>query len=573
MSFSHRPQMPVSRLQKLRDALEACVGVILCICAALLLAGLWASAWWQLDKSYRDEVDSARRDAISLSLLFKEHATRTVESTDQAVVYLRSRYNALGSSLDINKELKDGVAPSEVFNLFSIVNEKADVILSTKPFKPLNLADREHIKVHMQSANTGLYISKPLLGRVSGKWSLQMTRRISGPDGAFNGVVIASMDPGYFTSIYQKVDVGQLGSISLVGDDGVLRVRHVGADDSMGQDISGSEVFQAMRSHGSGMLRATSIIDHRDRFYAYQKLDNYPLYVTVGIDLDERLDGYRKTRSQTLTLTSLASLLIILGTAALVILIGHLIESRREALLARKAKLHFLSNMSHEFRTPLNGILGYSETLAEDLAGTRHGEFAGAIQESGLRLLALVDSVLELSALRSGKISLNISQEKLADIITHAVSTHQEVAAKKGLQIQSHIAADVPPYVQCDRVRLLQVLDKLLDNACRFTDSGFVRLTVETDGKGLLFSIIDTGPGIPVALQKTIFEKFTQTDDSAARPHDGAGLGLTIAALLVELMGGEITVRSDVGAGSTFSFRLPSLDGTVPDATRTIKRQ
>jgi signal transduction histidine kinase len=563
--------MPVSRLQKLRDALEVDVGVILCICAALLLAGLWASTWWQLDKSYRDELDSARRDALSLSLLFKEHATRTVESTDQAVVYLRSRYNALGSSLDINKELRDGIAPSEVFNLFSIVDDKANVILSTKPFKPLNIADRDHIKVHMQSANAGLYISKPVLGRVSGRWSLQMTRRISGPDGAFNGVVIASMDPGYFTSIYQKVDVGQLGSISLAGDDGILRVRHVGADDSMGQDISGSEVFQAMRRHGNGMLRATSVIDHRDRFYAYQKLDNYPLYVTVGIDLNERLDGYRKTRTQMLTLAGLASLLIILGTAALVILIRHLVESRQEAVLARKAKLHFLSNMSHEFRTPLNGILGYSETLAEDLAGTRHGEFANAIQESGLRLLGLVDSVLELSALRSGKISLNISREKLADIITHAVSTHEEAAAKKGLQIQSDIAADVPPYVQCDRVRLLQVLDKLLDNACKFTDSGFVRLTVGTSGKGLLFSVIDTGRGIPVAMQKTIFEKFTQTDDSAARTHDGAGLGLTIAALLVELMGGEITVRSDVGAGSTFSFRLPLFDGTVPDATRTIK--
>jgi signal transduction histidine kinase len=565
--------MPVSRLNRLRDALEVDVGVILCICAALLLVGLWASTWWQLDKSYRDEIDGARRDAVSLSLLFKEHATRTVESVDQAVVYLRSRYNALGNSLDIDKELKDGIAPSDVYNLFSIVDGKADVILSTKPFKPLNIADRDHIKVHIQSANAGLYISKPVLGRVSGKWSLQMTRRISGPDGAFNGVVIASMDPGYFTSIYKKVDVGQLGSISLVGDDGVLRVRHVGADDSMGQDISGSEVFQAMRSHGSGMLRATSVLDHRNRLYAYQKLDNYPLYVTVGIDLDERLDDYRKTRTQTLTLTSLASLLIILGTAALVILIRHLIESRREALLARKAKLHFLSNMSHEFRTPLNGILGYSEALAEDLAGTRNGEFAGAIHDSGLRLLGLVDSVLELSALRSGKISLNISHEKLADIVTHAVSAHQEAAARKGLQITSDIAADVPPYVQCDRVRLMQVLDKLLDNACRFTDSGFVRLTVETAGKGLLFSIIDTGPGIPVAMQKTIFEKFTQTDDSAARPHDGAGLGLTIAALLVDLMGGEIAVRSDVGAGSTFSFRLPSLDGTVPDAARTIKPQ
>src|SRR5450830_3548 len=571
MHFSHPTPVPASRLQRMRDAMEVNVGAILCIFAALLIAGLWLTTWWQLDKNYRDEIAGAKRDAISLSLLFKEHASRTVESTDQAIVSLRSRYNVLGKQLDINKELKDGISPSDIYNLFSIVDDKADVVLSTKPFKPLNLSDREHIKVHMRSADAGLYISKPLLGRVSGKWSLQMTRRINGPDGAFKGVVIASMDPGYFTSLYKKVDVGQFGAISLAGDDGVLRVRHVGNDDSMGQDISLSEVFKAMRMNGSGMLRATSVVDHRDRFYAYQKLGSYPLYVAVGIDIDERLDGYRAIRSQTLTLVSLTSLLIVLGTAALVVLIRHLVASRQEAVLARKAKLHFLSNMSHEFRTPLNGILGYSETLMEDFTGTRHGEFARAIHDSGMRLLGMVDSVLELSALRSGKISLNISEEKLSDIVSNAVSTCEEAAAKKGLWIDSFIADDVPPYLRCDRTKLLQVLDKLLTNACKYTVAGHVQLTVETVGKDLRFSIIDTGPGIPAAALDTIFEKFAQIDDSAARPHDGAGLGLTIAALLVELMGGEISVQSELGTGSTFSFQLPLLNGTEPVATRTIK--
>lgn len=551
--------------------MEVNIGVILCIFSTLLVIGLWVTTWWQLDKNYRDEIAGAERDAISLSLLFKEHASRTVESTDQAIVYLRSRYNALGKQLDINRELKDGVAPSDTYNLFSVVDDKADIVLSTQSYKPLNLADREHIKVHMQSADMGLYISKPLLGRVSGKWSLQMTRRIDGPDGTFKGVVVASTDPGYFTSLYKKADVGQFGVISLVGSDGVVRVRHVGNDDSMGQNISPSAVFKAMRANGSGILRATSIVDHRDRFYAYQKLGSYPLYVAVGIDIDERLDGYRAIRSQTLTLVSLTTLLIILGTATLVILIHHLVASRREAVMARKAKLHFLSNMSHEFRTPLNGILGYSETLMEDFAGTRHGEFARVIHDSGMRLLGMVESVLELTALRSGKVRLNVSEEKLSDIVSDAVSACKEAVARKGLRVDSSIAADVPAYLRCDRTKLLQVLDQLLANACKYTAAGHVRLTVEAVGRDLRFSIIDTGSGIPAAALDTIFEKFAQIDDSAARPHDGAGLGLTIAALLVQLMGGEISVESELGVGSTFSFQLPLLSGTEPVATRTIK--
>ena len=544
-------------MQKLKSALEADARIILCLCAALLITMLWVATCWQLSKSLDGELDSTRSDVISLSLLFKEHATRTVESTDQAVVYLRHRYNVAGMALNLAQDLKEGLAPDDIYNLFSIVDDKANVVLSTQAFQPLNLADREHINVHMRSSTVGLYISKPVLGRVSGKWSLQMTRRIDYPDGSFKGVVVASMNPQYFTSLYQKINLGNFGSISLIGEDGVIRVRHVGQDDSMGQNITSTELFKAIHANGNGVLRSTSQIDHRERLYAYQKLDKYPLFVAVGIDLEERLASYQATKTQTLVLSGLATLLILLGTAALVILIGHLMESRREAVLARKAKLHFLSNMSHEFRTPLNGILGYSETLMEDFSGTRQGEFAAAIHSSGMRLLGLVDSVLELSALRSGKVHLAISEERLEDIIIHAVSLHQEAAEKKGLTLTATLAPGLPTHILCDRAHLMQLLEKLINNAVRFTVTGGVCLNVDTMNGSLLFSVIDTGCGIPPALQETIFEKFAQIDDSASRPHDGAGLGLTIANSLAELMDGSISVQSTPDTGSTFRFILP----------------
>lgn len=155
---------------KFRTVLEKCdVRVLLCIFAGLLIAALWTMTLLQLNKVRNDELRNAERDAISLSRVFKEHATRTVEGTDQAIVYLRHRYNVVGKDLNIAEDLKSGLEPDNIYNLFSIIDSNGDVALSSEPFQPMNLSDREHIKVHMTSDRVGLFISKPLLGRVSKK--------------------------------------------------------------------------------------------------------------------------------------------------------------------------------------------------------------------------------------------------------------------------------------------------------------------------------------------------------------------------------------------------------------------
>jgi signal transduction histidine kinase len=545
-------------LRKALGRLEAVdVRVFLCAFAILLIAGLWIFSIAELNNTKAAELRMAARDAESFARLFKEHATRTIEAADQTTVYLRHRFDTVGMRLNIAQDLKEGLAPDDIYNLFSIADDKGNVVLASKPFAPTNLADREHFRVHAAADNIGLYISKPILGRVSNHWSLQMTRRINHGDGSFKGVVVVSMNPEYFTDLYNEIDIGKFGSISLIGTDGIVRVRHSGYQNSMGRDASNSENFKAMQGRSKGVQQAFSSVDKRERIYAYEKLNRYPLYVTVGIDVEERLQAYRENRFRVLLLACLVSLMILLFTSGLIILINHLVASRKEALVARKAKLHFLSNMSHELRTPLSGILGYSETLMEDFSGTRHGEYATAIHDSGQRLLSMVDAVLEVSTLRSGKVGLSQSEEKISDLATHAISRHKAAAARKKLQIAVEIALDVPELIHCDRTKLLQVLDKLLDNAVRFTEQGSVVLRIERGDEQLIFHVIDTGPGIPLAAQDKIFEKFAQVDDSPARSKDGVGLGLTIGALLVELMQGKISIKSVPQQGSTFTFTLP----------------
>ncbi len=537
---------------------------LLSLFMAMLLAGLWSITMLQLRHAYDAAIAGAGRDARSMARVFDEHAIRTIEAADQAATYLRSRYQALGSRLDIVADLRQGLNPGPLYNLFTIVDEQGDMVLSSRPFQPTNLADREHIRVHMQRDSGELYISKPVLGRVSKKWSIQMTRRINHADGRFKGVVVVSMDPYYFTRLYDEVDLGDNSSTELVGNDGVLRARRVGAVDTIGQDIGGSKVFSLMQGKTRGGFTERSPVDGVLRFYAFEKLAGYPLYMLVGLDRDTVLADYVSRRDQALLMAAITSALIVLSWAALVLLIGRLVDSRARAIAASEAKSRFLSNMSHELRTPLNGILGFSELLQEQLRQPEQAAYARTIQDSGRQLLAMVEAAMELSALEQDQVRLESSAAPLDQLLELALAPHRPRAADKGLQLAAHVAPATPPSIDCDRVRLVRVLDILLDNAIRYTAAGRVDVHVRHSGAHLQIEVRDTGIGIAQAQQGVIFDKFSQADDSPSRAHDGAGMGLAIARQLVVLMGGSIGVESARGQGAVFRLHLPlSLGGKL----------
>ncbi|MCC7596428.1 two-component sensor histidine kinase [Janthinobacterium sp. FW305-129] len=539
--------------------------ILLSFFVALLLAGLWGVTLRQLDHAHERAIADAQRDARSMARVFDEHAIRTIEGADQAVTYLRGRYNALGDKLDIVTDLQQGLNPGPLYNLFSIVNERGDTVLTSKPFKPTNLADREHFQVHVRGDSGELYISKPVLGRVSKKWSIQLTRRINHPDGSFKGVVVASMDPYYFTRLYDEVDLGKNSSIALIGTDGVMRARRVGSVNTIGQDVGDSALFAQMRGKTRGSFLQRSPIDGTLRYYAFEKLAHYPLYMLIGLDRDTVLADYASRREQALLMATVTSALIVLSWAALVLLIGRLIDSRARAIAASEAKSRFLSNMSHELRTPLNGILGFSDLLLEQLQPQPGlASHAQAIRASGRQLLALVEATMELSALEGGQLRLKCAVEPLPGVLAQALAPFRQRAAEQGIALAWCAAADTPSHLVCDRPRLVRLLAILLDNALRFTPAGRIDVRVARHAGQLRIAVCDTGVGIAQAQQASIFEKFSQADDTPSRAHGGAGLGLAIASHLAVLMGGRIAVESAPGQGAVFSLYLPLADTAQP---------
>lgn len=240
--------------------------------------------------------------------------------------------------------------------------------------------------------------------------------------------------------------------------------------------------------------------------------------------------------------------------------------ARRATEELSRLKSNFLSTVNHEMRTPLTSILGFTEILAEEIDAPQQ-EFVHFIEESADRLSTTLDAILRFTEAESNHLTVDLQRLDLAATARAVVAAFEPEAAAKALTLHADLPEDAAP-VHADEEKLRLILENLLDNAVKYTERGAVRVTICSDGEHTLLRVADTGMGIDAAHQAHLFDAFRQASSDAHHPHNGIGLGLTLAQQFAGLMDGTISVESALGEGSTFTLRLPR----APAAEQTAEQ-
>lgn len=297
----------------------------------------WLLVAQRVSDSRHTYMANAERDLANLTRVSQEHANRTLRSADQVIRFVRARYLEMGNKLDLLDLTEKGVIDAEIFNQVGIIDQDGIYALANRPLSgKLDLSDREHFRVHIERDTGELFVSKPVLGRATQKWSIQLTRRITRKDGSFGGVVVVSIDPGYFTRFYGELNLGSAGMSALYGMDGIARARRVGTKEEYGVDASASPIFKGdLNAQPTGRLLQRSVVDGVERLYYYRRIPGYALVVITALDMQDLLSSHDKATRTFVTQAAVATLLIAALAAALT---RHLLQLRRSFFAKKQSQ-------------------------------------------------------------------------------------------------------------------------------------------------------------------------------------------------------------------------------------------
>jgi signal transduction histidine kinase len=577
-------------------------GILVCLWLAIMV-----STW-----SVREAaLERATSSASNLSAAFCEQVYHTLSTISAAMdLTMREiRADPTGFRLDRWSEELPALAHPTMF--VSLVDANGKLISTTvKPGagKPgasgIDLSDLDYVKVHLALMNPDLYISEPMVGRLSGRVMIQVSKRVDDANGHFLGILVFALAPDDLTALHRSINLGPRGLIALVGEDGKLRARFgdtppgtlPGTASGTAPVAGGTWPLMLDQGAMEGVIRSNAV-DGISRIYSLRRLPTYPLTVVAGLSLADELAGSRTNMILEIGIGVAASILLLALNVLLVREIGRRnlrelelarehdeLESARAELLMEQAKLanvnrelvlsteraesanmaksQFLAQMSHELRTPLHAVIGFSELISHNVApmpsaGLIAG-YAEDIMKSGRHLLELINSILDLSKVESGSASLAEDDVALSEVIKDSLTTVREQAFDAGVAVDTHLPEDVP-MVRGDTTKLRQIFINLLSNAVKFTPRGGSVTASgrwEPDG-GFSIIVADTGIGMNETELGVAMEPFGQVENSLARSFAGTGLGLPLARGMTELHGGRLTLRSVKGVGTTVEVCLP----------------
>lgn len=538
-----------------------------------VLALLWLGLAWDLGRERERVLAQAEADDANLARAFQEHIQRTVAGLDQALLYMEAAYEDDRAGFRLTDMLARSAILRNVSFQLARIDANGMLADSTVPgFVSLDLSDREHFQVHKQ-ANDRLFISKPVLGRASGKWSVQLTRRLDNPDKSFAGVLVLSLDPQYLSDFYGSINVGSKGAILLVGRDGMVRAA---SDNSVGRELPPG-MAEALFTQNAGTQRVVGPLDHEPRIAAFRTLDDLSLAVWVGRSQAEVLAGHADTVRAYLLVGFAVTAVLGLALLALYSVVRRQ-EAVTRALTLKKAELvasrerlrRYVADLeriaevaAHDLQEPLRRVVAYAQLLsahAQNALDAESRDYVAHVVSGAQRMRKLVQDLEAFVA---------VDHMPTAELVISAngpVNAAAASLAEETRRVGATVLIDALPAVAADERSLTEIFTQLLDNALRYRSperKPMIHVSARREEGFAVFSVRDNGQGIEDRYLPRVFEIFHRLGPVEANPGavSGTGIGLAIVRRMVERLGGRVWVDSHPGQGSTFSFTLPL---TVP---------
>ena len=314
-------------------------GAIVAFAAAVVIL-LWTGVALLVHQERENAIEERKREIANLARAFSEHTLRTLNYIDQLSRLVTTQYQRQGIQFDMPRYFEENHVDNKLV-INAVISDVTGltVLGSQRTFQPANLADREHVKVHVEKDIGRLFIGKPVFARVAKRWSFIATRRVNKPDGSFGGVVGLAVDPFYFSTFYKQVDLGKDALVSLTGTDGIIRARILGDDQTVGQDVSKGGVFNSYVKAEYGTLVATTMSDGVQRIFAFRHVQDYPLFVVVGVSEAETLAPVVERQHYYFIIAALVTLALLVTASRLAVLWQRQQRLAEEALGENRVQL------------------------------------------------------------------------------------------------------------------------------------------------------------------------------------------------------------------------------------------